>query len=153
MSPCDERMTTPPPHLPTPKSNGSIITMTLKNNHLIVETEETAVSKGLLLCLGRTKAQTDLEFLMIFTEHSHDPQNWIQRYDDKIRYSCRTWFQNRNNFPFRFGKISWKIQQNDVVQRPPWCSHPQPPSRSSWRRNKQDERSDRCVGKSLHFLL
>ncbi|KAK6617819.1 hypothetical protein RUM43_014047 [Polyplax serrata] len=41
MSPCDERMTTPPPHLPTPKSNGSIITMTLKNNHLIVETEET----------------------------------------------------------------------------------------------------------------
>lgn len=44
VTPSDETTTVSGLQLPNPKNNGSIITMTLKNNHLIVETEETTVS-------------------------------------------------------------------------------------------------------------
>lgn len=44
VTPGEELTSTSSPQVLTPKSNGSVITMTLKNNHLIVETEETSVS-------------------------------------------------------------------------------------------------------------
>lgn len=52
----------------TPKSNGSIITMTLKNNHLIVETEETSVSKPFVHVFFFTK--TNLNSILWYINYS-----------------------------------------------------------------------------------